>query len=242
MKAEKWGQWLFQRRGRFQIPFVLAALALLRPHYPFGSHWLDELTDITGFLFMLGGVALRVWVIGYRKSGTSGRSREMETSQLVTDGAYACIRNPLYLANIIIVFGAMIIFLNPWLFLVFAAYCLHYYLIIMAEEEYLTRRFGVEYLRYKQRVPRLIPAIGRNKWTAPARKFDWNQVMRKEKDVFLGVILGPIVLEIYEDILHEGWRRFLGEDSGELVVYLLVAVLTLFLWLFVIHQKKRRTI
>jgi len=136
---------------------------------------------------MLGGVALRVWVIGYRKSGTSGRSREMETSQLVTDGAYACVRNPLYLANIMIVVGAMIIFLNPWLFLVFAAYSLHYYLIIKAEEEYLTRKFGEEYSGYKQRVPRLIPAIRRNKWTAPA---SMKTFCTKDGDGSLEKILG----------------------------------------------------
>jgi len=207
-----------------------------------GSHWLDEVTDIIGYLIMLGGLALRFWVVGYRKSGTSGRSREIKTGELITDGAYAFVRNPLYLANAVIAFGVVIIFLNPWLFLVFPAYLLHYHLIIRAEEAYLTREFGEVYLGYKQRTPRLILAIWRKKCNSPSRKFQWNQVMRKEKDLFLGVILGPIMIEIYEDILHQGWRQVLNEDLGELVVFSLVAVSILSLWLVVTRQKKRRII
>lgn len=225
-----------------QIPFILILLVLLRPQYPMGTHWLDELTDIIGFWIMLGGMALRVWVVGYRKSGTSGRSREIKSAALITDGAYAYVRNPLYLGNIVIAFGVMIIFLNPWLFLVFFAYLLHYYLIIRAEEEYLTQTFGEPYLLYKCSTPRLIPMFWKGKRNPSARKFDWNQVVRKEKDLFLGIILSPIFLEIYEDILHEGWRQFVTNDLAELVIYLTVAILGFLFWFFVTHQKKRHVI
>lgn len=240
MKVGKWGGWLFRRRGKLQIPFALMIIVFIRPQYPFHSRWIYELTDIIGYLVMVGGLALRVWVVGFRKSGTSGRSRDMKTSELITDGAYAYVRNPLYLGNIGIAFGLMIIFLNPWLILFFSAFLLHYYLIIRAEEEYLTQQFGSAYLTYKRNTPRLIPAVGKERRNPPARKFDWNQVVKKEKDLFLGVILGPILIRIYEDILHEGWRQFLTNDSGELVVYLMVVLSALLFWLFVTYQKKRR--
>jgi protein-S-isoprenylcysteine O-methyltransferase Ste14 len=242
MKFEKLGNRLFQWRGKLPFPFVLMLLVFLTPQYPIGSHWLDGLTDIIGCLFMLAGLALRVLVVGYRKSGTSGRSREIKTSELTTDGAYAYVRNPLYLGNIVIAFGVMIIFLNPWLFLVLLTYLLHYYLIIRAEEEYLTQRFGEAYLSYKRGTPRLIPGMGKGKRNPPARKFDWNQVARKEKNLFLGVILAPIFMEIYEEILHEGWRLFLTHDFGELVINLMVANSAFLLWLLMTYQKKRRTI
>jgi hypothetical protein len=208
-----------------------------------GSHWFDELTDIVGYLLMLGGVGIRFWVIGYRKSGTSGRrGREIKSAELITDGLYAYVRNPLYLGNLVIALGVMIIFLNPWLIGVFSALLLHYYLIIRAEEGYLEQRFGEAYLSYKRSTPRLMPAVWSRKSNSPDRKFDWNQVVKKEKDLLLGVILTPICIEIYEDILHEGWRQFVTNDLGELVAYLIFAVSVFLLWLLATYQKKRAII
>lgn len=175
MKVGKCGQWLFQRRGKLQIDFVSAALALLRPYYPFSSLWFDRLTDIIGYVVMLQGVGLRIWVIGYRKSGTSGRSREIKSAELITDRGYDYVRNPLYLNNLIIVLGVMIIFFNPWLILVFSDYLLFYYLLIRAEEDYRTRRLGEVYQAYKRSTPRLIPRIWRGKRNAPPRKCNENQ-------------------------------------------------------------------
>jgi protein-S-isoprenylcysteine O-methyltransferase Ste14 len=243
MKVEKWGKWLFQRGGDLQIPFVLAALGLLRPQYPLGSHWFDELTDVVGYVMMLGGVGIRFSVIGYRKSGTSGRrGREIESAELITDGLYAHVRNPLYLGNLVIALGVMVIFLNPWLIVIFCGLVLHYYLIIRAEEGYLERKFGETYLSYKRSTPRLIPAIWRGKRRFPDRKFDWNEVVKREKDVILGVVLAPIALEIYEDVLYEGWRQFVRNDLGELMVYLTVAISAFLLWLVLRYQRKRRII
>jgi protein-S-isoprenylcysteine O-methyltransferase Ste14 len=243
MKIERIGRWLFRRQGELQIPFVLGAIALLRPGYPFGSHVFDVLMDIAGFLFMAAGVGIRFWVIGYRKRGTSQRrGGKMRSSELITDGLYTHVRNPLYLGNLVIAAGVMILFFNPWLIPVFFCVVLHYYLIIRAEETYLEKRFGEAYLAYKQRTPRLIPAIWKSKHPPPDRQFDWNQVVKKEKDLVLAVILTPIVIEIYEELLHEGWRQFLTNQWGELAVYLTIVLTAFFMWLVVRYQKKRRHI
>jgi hypothetical protein len=204
---------------------------------------LDELTDIMGYLVMVAGVGIRFWVIGYRKRGTSGtRGKEIKSAELITDGLYAHVRNPLYLGNLLIALAVMIIFLNPWLAVIFCGLLLHYYLIIRAEERYLERRFGETYRSYKQSTPRLLPPIWRRKTGFPDRKFDWNEVVKREKDVILGVVLAPIALEIYEDVLHEGWRQFVRNDLGELIVYLTVALSAFCLWLVIRYQRKRRII
>ena len=243
MRIEKIGRWLFRRQGEFQIPFILGVIALLRPGYPFGSHVLDVLMDMTGFLVMAAGVGIRFWVIGYRKRGTSQRrGGEIRSSELITDGLYAHVRNPLYLGNLVIAAGVMILFFNLWLIPVFFCVVLHYYMIIRAEEAYLEKRFGETYVSYKQNTPRLIPAIWKRKRNPPDRKFDWNQVVKKEKDLVLAVILTPVVIEIYEELLHKGWRQFLTHDWGELAVYLTVAVTAFFMWLVVRCQKRRRLI
>jgi hypothetical protein len=192
---------------------------------------------------MIAGVAIRFWVIGYRKHGTSGRrGGGIRSSELVTDGPYAYVRNPLYLANLVIASGVMIIFLNPWLILVLPFLILHYYLIIRAEEHYLEQTFGDLYLSYKRRTPRLIPTIWRRESDSRSRRFDWNQVVKKEKDLVLGVILTPIAIEVYEDILHEGWTQFVTNHLGELFTYAAVAISAFAFWLIARHQKKRRII
>jgi hypothetical protein len=60
--------------------------------------------------------------------------------------------------------------------------------------------------------------------------------------VILGVVLAPIALEIYEDVLYEGWRQFVRNDLGELMVYLTVAISAFLLWLVLRYQRKRRII
>jgi len=243
MHVEKCGRWLFRRGGELEIPFILAVLMLLRPRYPLGSHWFDEFTDIIGYLVMLGGVWIRVWAIGYRKAGISQRrGREIKSSELLTDGLYAYVRNPLYLGNLVIALGLTVIFSNPWLVLVLLAYLIYYNLIIRAEEDHLTRQFGETCLAYKRRTPRLLPAIRKEERNRPARRFDWNEVVRKEKDLFLAATLAPIAIEIYEDILHEGWVQFHTHDLGEVVVFLVASALAALLWTLVRQQKKRRLI
>ena len=243
MKIDRIGRWLFRRQGEIQIPFVLGAVALLRPEYPFGSHLFDVLMDMVGLLFMVAGLGIRFWVIGYRKRGTSQRrGAEIRSSELITDGLYGYVRNPLYLGNLVIAAGVMILFFNIWLIPVFFCLVSHYYLIIRAEEAYLEKRFGGTYRTYKQSTPRLIPAIWKRKHHPPDRKFDWNQVVKKEKDLALAVVLTPVVIEIYEELLHEGWWQFLTEHWGELAVYVTVAMTAFFMWWVVRCQKRRRLI
>jgi protein-S-isoprenylcysteine O-methyltransferase Ste14 len=79
-------------------------------------------------------------------------------SHVVAVGPYRWVRNPIYLAALLVVLGEAWLFMSPWL-LAYAgimAVCFHLF-VIGYEERTLRRRFGPAYLAYRQAVPRWIP-------------------------------------------------------------------------------------
>ncbi|MDR2152686.1 MAG: DUF1295 domain-containing protein, partial [Helicobacteraceae bacterium] len=55
------------------------------------------------------GVAIRVYTIGYKHKGTSGRNtKTQQASALNTKGIYSLTRNPLYLGNFLIGWGVIV--------------------------------------------------------------------------------------------------------------------------------------
>lgn len=76
-------------------------------------------------------------------------------SALVTTGVFSRCRNPIYLSFLLILLGAEIATGNPWLILLVPL--LLFYLqerVIKREENYLTQRFGDDYLAYKRKTRR----------------------------------------------------------------------------------------
>lgn len=82
-----------------------------------------------------------------------------DPGQLLTEGIYARVRNPRYLAIFFGVGGFCLILNYPALYLVFLASIPAVYGIILLEERELRQRFGAEYEDYLQRVPRLVPRL-----------------------------------------------------------------------------------
>jgi protein-S-isoprenylcysteine O-methyltransferase Ste14 len=77
------------------------------------------------------------------------------TSSIVSTGIFAVSRNPVYLAFCWINIGIGLILNSWWVLLSFVPAAILVYLIaIKPEEDYLERKFGDEYLRYKLRVRR----------------------------------------------------------------------------------------
>lgn len=75
-------------------------------------------------------------------------------------GVYRHVRNPMMLGVFCILLGEAILFGSPWLlgwFGIFVA--VNMIVIPLAEEPGLAKRFGDDYVRYKQNVPRWIPRL-----------------------------------------------------------------------------------
>ena len=86
-----------------------------------------------------------------------------ETPRFVTTGIYAFVRHPLYTGIYLFIFGtANVIAHVPWYLTLVALINLAYIMIFILwaatkETQYLTQRFGGEFLKYKQQVHPFLP-------------------------------------------------------------------------------------
>ena len=91
--------------------------------------------------------------------GGGGPGLDTLPVQIVTEGPYRYVRNPIYLGQLIFMAGlfaalrswaalALLIFHLPW-----------FHLHVLKDEEQLEAHFGTSYREYKQRVKRWIPGV-----------------------------------------------------------------------------------
>lgn len=95
----------------------------------------------------------------FRHKSVSGDIEGIRVNRLIKSGIYGLVRNPLYLA------GIMILTFSPYVTrnsLTFAFWADLYFIFgAIIEEKRMIRRFGDEYIRYMKEVPSLIPFLKR---------------------------------------------------------------------------------
>ncbi len=80
---------------------------------------------------------------------------------LIESGIYSIIRHPMYLGGILAIFVATIFLYQHWLFVIIGIPGIaSWYLISRQEERLNIERFGDDYKRYMQRVPRMNFLVG----------------------------------------------------------------------------------
>ena len=106
---------------------------------------------------MVAAVALFSGSVGkFRAAGTPVPGNK-PTTVIVRAGPYRFSRNPIYLAFSLLHLGIAIWVNGLWLVAtLIAALAVMAYVVIPREEEYLERRFGAEYLDYKNSVRRWV--------------------------------------------------------------------------------------
>lgn len=130
---------------------TIYALLCVRPLWEDPSP-IHESLDVLGFLLLLLGVTGRIWCTLY----IAGK----KSRQLVTGGPYALCRNPLYLFSFLLGVGMTLIFQNSIVFFLFGVFFPFFHLMAIGREERnLTEIFGNDYLAYRRRVPRIVPAL-----------------------------------------------------------------------------------
>lgn len=149
----------------------------------------------------IAGELLRCWAVGY--SGETTRGDRVTAAKLVTSGPYAYVRNPLYLGNFITALGFTVAFtgknspLGRCALTVGAlgAMAALYATIVPHEERYLRERFGEEFDRYCERVPRILPQMD----PAPdgAQQWEPSVIAKAESKTFatFGAMLALLALK-----------------------------------------------
>ncbi len=178
---ERWRSWLKRQRERGKLMWyivevggmwigtsiVLIALAAV---------WLNWTYDGPGILQALGWLALVVSVgVGTWAAGQMGWARllfcgalfppgqsaqENDVPQkLVVSGPYRYVRNPLYVTDMMLMASTALVTQNWAMWLLLLAYIAQLVMQLRMEERELRNRFGTQYERFCQLVPRFVPRL-----------------------------------------------------------------------------------
>lgn len=230
------GNFFFRfRDALFPIVFVVLAI-VFRPVFPMENRAADYAADALGLAVALVGQALRVAVIGLAYVRRGGKNRRVYADSLVQEGLFAHSRNPLYVGNLLVLLGVMIVHGSP-LFLLGGTmfYCFAYCAIVAAEERFLEDKFGDAYRAYCQRVPRFIPVLRGISDTLRGMAFDWRRVVRKEYGSTFTWITCALALLVWED-----WRN-LGPGPARVKAAIVLPIFLVVLTAYVIARIMKKT-
>jgi protein-S-isoprenylcysteine O-methyltransferase Ste14 len=192
------GTVLFKYRDAL-FPLVLIAAAFgTRPRLA-GTTRTNHVLDAVGFAAAAAGQALRVLVIGLVYITRGGQNRKPWANALVEGGIFNHCRNPLYVANMLILLGLAIVH-NGWVMYLVALplFAFAYGSIVRAEEHYLSSRFGGAYEAYCRRVARWVPRLTGVRDTFSSSRFNWLKVLRKEYGTPFAWVSGVLLLLVWE--------------------------------------------
>jgi protein-S-isoprenylcysteine O-methyltransferase Ste14 len=205
---ERWGTFVFKYRDAVFPAVILAIIIVTRPRFPSGSRSADLWLNLLGILVAFSGQALRIAVIGYRYIVRGGKNRRVHAEDLVTDGFFALSRNPLYVGNILVLFGLFIIWNTPVLYLVGVPFVLLGYKgIVAAEEAFLRKKFGAGYDDYCRTTNRWIPDLRKVRAAIDGIPFNWRRVLLREYGSWTAWIGTAGVLIIAESLYAASYQE-----------------------------------
>ncbi len=222
------GEFFFKYRDVIGPLVFLALILATEPRLAFNSARGDLLLDAVGITLVLLAQALRAAVIGYAYIIRGGRNKQVYASTLVKAGFFAHVRNPLYLGNLLCIFGLLIIHNSPWAYAIGLSFSLFLYLtIVMAEENFLAQKFGAEYVQYCQQVPRFIPNLRGLRTTVKGMSFNWRLVLKKDYGTTFTSGMMTLLLLAWESLRNFGYIRSENrlQDLGYLLFLLIIAYL-----------------
>jgi protein-S-isoprenylcysteine O-methyltransferase Ste14 len=192
------------------------------------------------FILSLAGLAVRAATIGFVPAGTSGRNTQSQVANVLnTSGMYSIVRNPLYLGNFIIILGVMLSIKVWWLVLIGSlGFFIYMERIILAEEKYLSEKFGKTYDDWRAKTPVIIPNF--KLWHAPSMKFSLKTVLKREYPGFIAIGAVFFVTEFITDIFFEG--EGLVEWVSEDYIWVVGFGLMLTIGLTLRHLKKHTNV
>ena len=113
---------------------------------------------VMALVLTLAGAWLRVWGTAYVRAGVV-KSGAMHADAMLVDGPFRRTRNPLYLGTLLHTLGIAILMPPSGAAFAIALIWMLQIRLALAEEPFLTARFGEAYRAYAARVPRFVPAL-----------------------------------------------------------------------------------
>ncbi|MHB1260217.1 MAG: methyltransferase family protein [Thermoplasmatota archaeon] len=112
---------------------------------------------ITGYVILAIGLAGFAWAIATQIRGGASPNPYMAATALVTNGPYWFSRNPIYVCDLIVQFGATLVLTQGWaLVLLVPTFFGLRHVVVRFEEPHLAERFTHAYADYVARTRRWI--------------------------------------------------------------------------------------
>ena len=117
----------------------------------------DTAAQVIGRGIGILGIVLLAWAMLTLRGHDTTLLPDVGATHLVTSGPYRRFRNPIYLADAMIMLGVAELTKNVWLVAAALAFvALVTWLAVLPEERHLEARFGQDYLDYKAKSRRWI--------------------------------------------------------------------------------------
>ncbi|MDR6756965.1 protein-S-isoprenylcysteine O-methyltransferase Ste14 [Mycoplana sp. BE70] len=203
------GNFFFKYRNQL-FPAIIVALFLLAPPVAHGSTAVEQVSAIVAILLVLAGLGLRATVIGYAYIQRGGLNKRVYAKDLVTEGMFGVCRNPLYVGNMLIYSGVFLFSGNPLaVVLGIGLFAFLYQCIVLAEEEFLEKKFGDAYRAYCRDVPRWALRLRRFRSATEGMAFNVRRVIAKDYSTMSATLITLLVIEFYRAALNEGLTQSL---------------------------------
>jgi protein-S-isoprenylcysteine O-methyltransferase Ste14 len=121
------------------------------------DHLIVELFALGTFIVALAAL-IRTWAGSYLHSSII-HDGSLHGEQLVADGPYRYVRNPLYLGNLLLAVGIGVLASRAGFLVIVLGMAIIVYRLILREEATLLASQGESYRRYYAAVPRLLPSL-----------------------------------------------------------------------------------
>src|SRR4051812_21354735 len=222
----KIGNFFFKYRN---ILFIFLYLLLFIPSpdlfspEAFGpSYWIWPI--IIGLLITITGQAIRGATIGLAYIVRGGKEGKVYAEDLVTSGIFSHCRNPLYVGNVLMLFGVGVLANSLiYVFVIMPIFFFIYQSIVLAEENFLRNKFGEGFNEYCRQVNRWVPNFSSIGATFNSMEFKWKRWILKEYNTqfvwLTGIVL--ILLIKYPQLTNN------DEQKRNLLLFIIVPFLGL---------------
>lgn len=230
------GDFFFKWRNQ-AFPLILLGIFVLAPPSDrlAGRESLEPFRDGLAALFVIAGLALRAWVIGFAYIKRGGVGKKVYAADLVTSGLFGVCRNPLYVGNLLIVAGVLVMHGN--LFVILGGGLLMgfiYQSIVYAEERFLAAKFGAGYEAYCADVPRWRFALSRLRSATEGMRFDLKKAIVADYATVATSVAILAVTEIYEQLSHP------RDPSTSMVISAMVSLIAaMAIWTLALRLYKK---
>lgn len=239
------GNFLFKHRGEIPILFIIAGLATHAIDIHMGWQYDLHVSHFVHVLFCIAvsffGLYIRIITVGYTPANTSGRNTADQVADEVnTTGIYSMVRHPLYVGNLFMWLGPLLMVKNVWfnIAIVFM-YWVYYERIMFAEEQFLRDKFKDTYLNWAKNVPSFIPSF---KNRVPNKyPFSYKKILKQEKNGFTAIFIVIYLFDVVGTFVETGqfdpnsW--LMKVTIASFVIYLILKYLKKFTNIF--EEDKR---